>query len=146
MGFGCGIGDIFAILQMAIKLRERFIDASVQLHDISKEIRSFSIIFEIIKVNPNRTQLVVGHEKKLAEILVGCNALDTLNEILNRYEELDGGSKDGDPLYHTTVISRSIDRLHERYEDRERREMLQDILACLDAVDYDPQQHGIISW
>jgi len=110
MSFGFSVGDFITVLQLANKIRQRFVDAPDQFKAISDEwvtpavsvqiliwfnrVRSLSIVLQDVDdVLPQR-DLSNQQKTELDGIAQGCrNLLEELEKTLNRYQELDSSAK-----------------------------------------------------
>jgi hypothetical protein len=135
MSIGYGVGDFITILQQANKIRERFVDAPGQFKAISDEwatpsghildaywlisrVRSLSIILEDVKVVLSKRDLTSEQRKDLVDIFVGCcDVLNTLDKLLDKYQELGSDPKVCDPHNLSFKVRRGWKRLKWEPED-----------------------------
>ncbi|KAJ8070934.1 hypothetical protein OCU04_001292 [Sclerotinia nivalis] len=93
MSFGFGIGDFLAVIELAKKLRQDFIDAPSQFKDISTEVRSLSIVLQDIDAELSVPDLNAKQTNDLKEIVFGCrDVLEKLQRILSTYGEMKSDS------------------------------------------------------
>lgn len=84
MSFGFGVGDFLAVIELANKVRKRFVDAPTKLRDISYEVDSLSILLADVSVHADT---VAGRlEPSKAEQLK--NMVNVSNRVLQDLENL----------------------------------------------------------
>ncbi|QSZ31284.1 hypothetical protein DSL72_000847 [Monilinia vaccinii-corymbosi] len=87
MSFGFGIGDIIAVIQLAQKIRNKFTGAP-------NHVRNLRIVLQDIEEEPSVPDLDAIQNNKLKEIVNGCrNVLEDLQQMLNKYGELESDSR-----------------------------------------------------
>ncbi|KFY91994.1 hypothetical protein V498_05199 [Pseudogymnoascus sp. VKM F-4517 (FW-2822)] len=94
MSFGFSVGDFITAIQLAIKIRQEFVDAPSQFKAVSDEVRTLSIVLQdAAVVFPNR-ELDNDQERDLEDVDKGCRiVLDELQRILDRNIELSSESE-----------------------------------------------------
>ncbi|KIW18445.1 hypothetical protein PV08_02733 [Exophiala spinifera] len=94
MGFGFGVGDFIAVINLAGEIRSRFVDAPHQFRDLSNEVKSLSYILHDIEILPQPD--LPGEEiAGFGEVIQSCKeVLKELEETLDKYQELDPTRRD----------------------------------------------------
>ncbi|OBT72674.1 hypothetical protein VF21_08561 [Pseudogymnoascus sp. 05NY08] len=94
MSFGYSVGDIIAVAKLANKIRQRFVDSPEQFKAIATEVRSLSIILQDADIVLPERELTGQQKAELDGIVQGChNLLEELKITLDKYQELDSGTK-----------------------------------------------------
>jgi hypothetical protein len=109
MSFGFSVGDIIAVVTLANKIRQRFVDAPEQFKAISEEwvtsvvslhilmsrfnrVRNLSIVLQDVEIVLPERELTSQQKIELGRITGGCrNILKELEETLEKYQDLDSG-------------------------------------------------------
>ncbi|KAL8686003.1 MAG: hypothetical protein Q9218_007413 [Villophora microphyllina] len=134
MSFGFSIGDFITLLELANKVRRRFIDAPDQFRAVCDEVKGLSsVLRDLEDVLPERS-LTDKQTASLGDILEACKRILTdLNKCLDRYQELGDQDKNG----HTgfgTKSRRFWKRLRFEPDDiRDLRSRLQSHIGILAA-------------
>ncbi|KAL9578548.1 MAG: hypothetical protein Q9203_007054 [Teloschistes exilis] len=94
MSFSFGVGDCIAVLDLASKIRKRFVDSPVQFRAACDEVKSLSnVLRDLEDIFPERN-LTNEQTASLEDILRGCNKVfQDLDACLDNYQEL--GDKAG---------------------------------------------------
>ncbi|EEU34254.1 uncharacterized protein NECHADRAFT_85540 [Fusarium vanettenii 77-13-4] len=93
MSFGFGVGDFIAVLELVNKVRKDFRSAPSQFEDISKEVRSLSIVLSDVEVTASETELDAYQRSDLQHLVSSCqDVLETLEETLDKYRDLHSGN------------------------------------------------------
>ena len=123
MSFGCGIGDVVAVTQLAWKTYKRCKDAPESYRNISNDVSSMNMVLKEIEEAVETHPQPLERQKRLKHILDGCrNVLETLNAIVDKYNSLG------------TKAKRSWDRARYGFEDvAEIRSRLSSSLISLNA-------------
>jgi hypothetical protein len=111
MNFGCSVGDIIAVYELASKIRKQFIDAPGQFKAISDESVIHAAYMQMLTAQFNRVkslstvlrdaddilserELSNQQEIEFRDIAGRCrDVLSTLEETLKKYHELDSYPK-----------------------------------------------------
>ena len=90
MSFGYSIGDLIAVVQLANKVRRRFVDSPSQFRAISDEVKCLSnLLRDLDDMIPDRS-LTQKHVVDLQDNLHACkNLLNDLDITLDKYQILD---------------------------------------------------------
>ena len=90
MSFGYSIGDLIAVVQLANKVRRRFVDSPAQFRAISDEVKCLSnLLRDLDDMIPDRS-LTQKHVVDLQDNLHACkNLLNDLDITLGKYQVLD---------------------------------------------------------
>ena len=90
MSFGYSIGDLIAVVQLANKVRRRFVDSPAQFRAISDEVKCLSnLLRDLDDMTPDRS-LTQKHVVDLQDNLHACkNLLNDLDITLDKYQILD---------------------------------------------------------
>ncbi|XTI89039.1 hypothetical protein V2W45_1399781 [Cenococcum geophilum] len=90
MSFGFSVVDFITAIELANKIRKKFVGAPKQFKDISDEVRSLSIILQDVDVVLSERELNDQQKKGLKDIVDACqNVLDELEKTLDKYSELE---------------------------------------------------------
>ena len=89
MSFGFGVGDFITVIELANKVRKRFVNAPEQLRAVVEEVKSLSNVLRDVEDASPEWQLTVKQSADLKEVLLSCtNVLSELDKVLNNYSEL----------------------------------------------------------
>jgi len=95
MSFGCGIGDLIAVTQLALKSYNAYKSAQGDIENLSDELKSLSKCADNVRAIP-KDCLSDSQLKRREELLKGCYSIvKELNSLLERYKGLDNGATKG---------------------------------------------------
>ncbi|KAL1599552.1 hypothetical protein SLS60_007355 [Paraconiothyrium brasiliense] len=150
MSFGFGIGDLVAVVKLADKIRERFVDAPSEYKNVRDEDNCQRLLEELNQ----KLERYTGIDEKVTGRLMVSNLWKRIrwdqkeiDKCQSRIKRSVDDFKDHlDLLNSVTVdeIKTEVDRLHERQDDREQQELRQNVLDWLSTVDYHAQQRDAI--
>ncbi|MCJ1255062.1 hypothetical protein MMC24_002878, partial [Lignoscripta atroalba] len=94
MSFGFSVGDFLLAVEIAKRIRSRFVDAPDQFRVISYEVKNLSnVLRDVDDVLPQR-DLSEQQKIELGKIIESCReVLNELEKTLDKYQELDPGTK-----------------------------------------------------
>ena len=87
--FGWGVGDIFAISQLAVKVYTAYKDAPDDYRNILDEVESLQFIINKAARHFQSTKLDINSQQEGQKVLKGCqNILEDLNSLIEEYNSL----------------------------------------------------------
>ncbi|KAI9367927.1 hypothetical protein BJX61DRAFT_261714 [Aspergillus egyptiacus] len=90
MSFGYSVGDFLATIELAKKLRRRFINAPGEFRSLSEDVKQLSSVLQEIDDLDPTDELDERQKQRLNEISQGCgNTLHELQYLLDQYQEIE---------------------------------------------------------
>lgn len=75
MSFGFGVGDLLAVVELATKIRKRFVDAPAHLKAVSDEVKSLSSLIQDVEVDITNRDMTTDRLDRLDTIVSGAKSV-----------------------------------------------------------------------
>ena len=94
MSLGYGVGDVFAISQLAIKVYTAYKDAPDIYGNISDEVAGLQVLVDRVERHFQSTTISSNDRRNGQKVLKGCQSvLEDLNSLVEKYKRLASTNK-----------------------------------------------------